>query len=308
MARYMIPPKMFSLSTLPGAFIIIFVFLMLPFFFGWQLRWEWVEANLTAVIVSVALPSLIAALWIARWVERRQSEEWIDVDGEGVTSTMRTGPESDIPSESESEWQRRQTRTTKVRLNRRRVLWRDVRRVELRSRTSARSFGTHYRVCLITESGTLPIPLNDDVVGTRPMVKVDSRGQPLARRGREKYPGAEVVQEIHKRVGDVPWSVTKESVGEYDRTEEKLTFEGIDDPWSGETIGKPGAGSGKRRQRLILAVGLAIMLSMSVSGLYMYRRARAEAERARAEALREIEAIEQRQAAEKQQEPSPVNQ
>jgi hypothetical protein len=274
--------------------------LMLPFFLAYQLGGKWVEANLTVIIVSVSLPSLAAALWIARWVERRQSEEWVEIDGQGVTSTMRTAPHPDTKVPLNIEKGRKARRFLKARAMqvRRRVLWRDVRGVELRSRRSARIPGRHYRVCLIADDTILPIPLNDDVMGTRPMVEVNPKGRPLARHRAGEYPGKQLVQEIQGHVGDVPWIVKDVCIGKYDRKERELRFTGIEDPWAVETVNDPAAGEGTRRKRLVLAVIAAVLISVVAFSILFLYRSRIETERAKEEAFRKAKAKHEQKATE----------
>ena len=285
MPRYTIPSRTISLTTLPGAFIILFMLLALPFFIAHELGKEWVDENLAAILAAVALPSLAGALWIARWVERKQSEEWVEIDESGVTSTMRTHPRSQGPATIDRS-REGQKAFMRFRDNRQSLLWLEVRSVELHARHSVHTPGTHYQVRLITDRTVLPIPLNDDVLGTRSMVEVDFRGRPLGGRVGGRYPGVEIVREVHGRVGHLPWRVIEEHVGKYECTERELAFTGIEDPWSGEPIGGPDTGILQRRRTLLFIALAAVLVAALIFGFVYLQTSRMKAEREEAEALR----------------------
>jgi hypothetical protein len=292
MARYMIPPKTFSLTTLPGAFIIIFTFLMLPVYGAHELGTGWPEADLALLLAGAAVPSLGAAFWIAHWVEKKQAQEWIEIHDQGVVSSMRTRshPHDPKPMGGQNGRQQEQALTAAAGRPTERCSWRDVHAVELRRRRSSRTPGTHYQICLITDDDIVAIPLNDEILGTRHMVGVDQEGRPLGKHDAGEYPGTEIVQEIHNHVRDVPWVVKDVFDGKDDRKEKQLAFTGIADPWSGEVLREPEASRRLPRRLLIVAVVVAALISMFVCGFFVWHRSRSDAERKSKEALRERKA------------------
>lgn len=288
MTRYMIPRKLFSLSTFPGAFIIIFMFLVLPFFLAGELGWQGFREHVAVIMACAALLSLVGSLWISRWVEKRQAEESLEVDDEGVTSTMRPRlpPKAANPRGGATEQQGTEPLAKVREATEKRVLWENVRAVELRSHRWSRSLGTHYQISLITADDVLSLPLNDEALGTRQVVEVDSEGHPLAQSREGRYSGYGLVQEIYRHVSEVPWRVKKTFAGKYREKEEEIAFSGIEDPWSGDTVSTSTPSGVMPRKWILIAILLAILTAILVSGFLIYSRANARKEAAKAEAIR----------------------